>query len=700
MTITPTRLMGGTPTPTNAAHAGVRVEVQALRALAVMGVLVYHLWPHRLQGGYVGVDVFFVVSGFLITDHLLREVDRRGRISLASFWARRARRLLPASLLVLAVTALAVRLWAPEPRWAQFGGEVLASAFYVENWSLAAQAVDYMALSNVASPVQHYWSLSVEEQFYVLWPLLIMAGALIAARARWARTSTIAVIIGALTACSLVYSVVLTATAPTVAYFSTFTRAWEFGAGAMLALVLRRRSALSSAPLAAAVSWAGFAAIVVSMFFFTSSTPFPSFTALLPVLGTAAVIAAGAPRLAAAPTRLLSLRPVQFVGDVSYGTYLWHWPIIVLVPYATGAALSAPVALLILASSIVLGWLSKRFVEDPVREWPIFAQGRPRRTFLASAVAMVLVAAAAIPLAQHRISPPALSNVGSQPSCFGARAMMSEECGDPESIPRIASLSSFAVDVSPANVTACERSKNDGVYVRCEFGDTTGDGPHVALIGDSHAARFTEALTTIVSEERGSLSSFLVSGCPVASVQLTGSAWGYNETDADLCRDLTATIFDAVAADPTIDTVVMMNRTRLYVSENPEFRPLSEQDVLERIEFLRAAGKQVVIVEDPPEMNATPAPQGGSAPDCLQRERDPSACSLPRAAAQFDDPMASAAELADAHLVDLTDMFCTPARCLTQIGGVVVYSDDNHLTRTYARSLVPFLTTELAPSLD
>lgn len=229
-TALPSRPTSAAPSsPRRRERTDVRPEIQALRALAVLSVLLFHLWPTRLPGGFVGVDIFFVVSGFLITAHLLREQDRTGTIALSRFWARRARRLLPASMLVLLVTAVAVYAVVPSARWPQFGTEIIASALYAENWALAWQAVDYMALSNVKSPTQHFWTLGVEEQFYVLWPILLVGLAALAARSGWSRSRTVLIGLAVVVLSSLVHSIVFTATSQSMAYFFTPTRVWEFG---------------------------------------------------------------------------------------------------------------------------------------------------------------------------------------------------------------------------------------------------------------------------------------------------------------------------------------------------------------------------------------------------------------------------------------------------------------------------------------
>ena len=672
-----------------------RQEIQALRALAVLGVLLFHLWPHRLTGGYIGVDVFFVVSGYLITVHLLREHAARGRISLASFWARRARRLLPASLLVLSVTAAATYLWVPLTRWSQFGWEIIASAFYVQNWAMAAQSVDYMAMSNTASPVQHFWTLGVEEQFYILWPVLLVGGAAVAGRLRRNGMLGITALVLAATAGSFVYSIVFTATDADVAYYSTFTRAWEFGAGALLALGLRRRPAWFSPRPAAAASWLGFAVIGATMVLYDATTPFPSFTAALPVLATVLVIAAGTPSVAAAPTRLLALRPVQFVGDVSYGVYLWHWPLIVLLPYITGHRISTWEALAVLCASLLLGWASKTLVEDPVRALPWFARGAARRSLLSTLAAMTAVTALALPLALATVPPPP-TTAAKPDACWGASAMTDPSCGPADRVPMAAPVASFAADLPTEEVQACEITVELASHRRCDLVDAQST-TRVALVGDSHATRWVEAFERAAESEGWGLSTFLVSGCPLVSAAPIGGPWGFDPVGGELCPQPTAAVLDALASDPSITDVVLTNRTRLYVSDDPADHPLSAEAVEATIRTLQQAGKNVIVLADPPEVRGTPELGAPGAIDCLAT---PSArdCDLPRAAADFADPMRTAADRAAAPTIDMTDLFCTPDRCLWRIGGLVVYTDDNHLTRSFAASLAPTLTERLRAS--
>ena len=273
-----------------------RWDVQGLRAFAVLAVVLYHLWPQRLPGGFVGVDVFFVISGYLITGHLLREQARSGRIALGAFWARRAKRLLPGAFLTIAATGAAVLALVPSTLWGQYGRELIASTVYVQNWQLASDSVDYLASDNQPSPFQHFWSLSVEEQFYIALPLLlVLLAALLRRTGRHAPVTTARVLLGAVVVLSFAWCVVETRTAPGIAYFSTATRAWEFALGGLAStLTLSRPVTARASAIRTLGAWLGVAGLVGSLWVITPSTPFPGAAALLPVVSAALVVSFGA----------------------------------------------------------------------------------------------------------------------------------------------------------------------------------------------------------------------------------------------------------------------------------------------------------------------------------------------------------------------------------------------------------------------
>ncbi|WP_127473790.1 acyltransferase family protein [Microbacterium sulfonylureivorans] len=357
-------------------HAGVRPEIQALRAVAVTLVLLFHLWESRVPSGYIGVDVFFVISGFLITAQLLREVERTGTIRLLDFWARRIRRLLPAAFVVIIVTMLAVVIVLPSSMWAPSLIEAAASALYVENWASLARHLGFLPWVDYPLPVEHFWTLAVEEQFYLIWPLLILAalgiGAALGGKrsTRHGRLQIIAIMLVCALALSFLYSLWLTLQHPLHAARSTPSVVWEFAVGGLLAFVPRLPdlpvSERARAALHYAASWGGLALIVgaaVVPHLFLHPAP----GAVAPVVGAALVIWGETRRSWLSPTRYGALPPVQFVGDVSYGIYLWHQPIYVILLLSTGENVRSVGALAVVAASILLGWLSKRYIEDPFR---------------------------------------------------------------------------------------------------------------------------------------------------------------------------------------------------------------------------------------------------------------------------------------------------------------------------------------------
>ena len=375
-------------------RAGTRGEIQALRAIAVAMVVVYHLRPSALPGGYVGVDVFFVISGFLISRHLVKEADASGRVDLGAFWAGRVRRILPAALVtVLAVVVVAFVLL-PRTAAAEVGRTSWWAALSAANWLFAARAVDYQAQTPDASPFEHFWSLGVEEQFYLVWPLLVLATALLARRRVRTTRSLVLVPFMAVLVVSFAFGVWFTATAPQAAYFVTPTRMWELAAGGVLAVLLHDRQL--RAPLAALAQLAGIGAIAAGALLLDAGTPMPGVAALLPVLGAVAFIGGGeVPGL----RRVWSLRPVRFLGDVSYSLYLWHWPLIVFARDLTGHPIGPVSALVVVVGSLLVASASFLLVEQPLRRVRI---RRPVRVIaIGAAAVVVVVGVGALPVARN-----------------------------------------------------------------------------------------------------------------------------------------------------------------------------------------------------------------------------------------------------------------------------------------------------------
>jgi peptidoglycan/LPS O-acetylase OafA/YrhL len=354
-----------------------RRELQGLRAVAVLLVVLDHGGLPFLQGGYVGVDVFFVLSGYLITGLLLRQAERDGRIRLSDFYVRRARRILPAAVLTLVVTDVAAHHLLNLVRAREAVSDSVWAAFFMANVHFAREGSDYFAQLQPPSPVQHYWTLAVEEQFYLVWPV-VLAGIL---AVPFLRRQLIWIVLAAAGA-SLAWSIHSTATDATYAYFSTATRAWELALGAALAIAAPR--------LRGAAAWLGLACICTAAVAFSSSTPFPGYAALLPTIGAALVIAA-APSSA---SRLLSLAPFRYVGDRSYAFYLWHWPVLVIAAEHVGHDLSTVVRLGLLAGAFGLSILSYALYENPIRQM----RWRPQTGALLWPASAAVILAVAVPI--------------------------------------------------------------------------------------------------------------------------------------------------------------------------------------------------------------------------------------------------------------------------------------------------------------
>lgn len=674
----------------------LRPEIQALRAIAVSLVVVYHLWPKALPGGFTGVDVFFAISGFLITSHLLREVDRTGRVSLAEFWARRARRILPAALLVIALTAVATIIWVPENYWSQYFGEIRASTAYVQNWHLADAAVDYLAAENNPSPLQHFWSLSAEEQFYIVWPVLILGAALVAAgRFVRARRGAITLVLGVVAALSLAYAISYTVSNPARAFFVTPTRAWEFAAGGLLAILALTRL---PTPVRIAVSWGGLAALLVAALAYSGATPWPGYAALLPVLGTLAVIWAGAPRGRLSPTAAMSLPPVQFLGGISYSVYLWHWPLLILLPIITGDAINPTMKIIILVATVVLAWLTKVLVEDPVRTGSFLTKRKARWTFASVAVGtatvFVLAAIGSSTLDAHerQAEQRAKRVLADTPRCFGAASHdPAHRCVNPDLSRSVVPLP--VVAATRAN-SPCTRQKREGLVWPCAFGVAESSHPkqEIAVIGDSHASHWRAAIDVVARAKKWHGVSIARAGCP-----FTRATKKLPEPARSQCVDWNRQVVAWLKRHPEITTVFVaqINGDVGVVTHGKDVFSTQVAGYAGAWELLPANVKRLYVFRDTPRM-------GKDTMACVQQAIDShhragSSCAVPQSQALRRDPAEVATRRAAKRvkLIDMIRYLCDGRECPPVIGGALVYKDNHHLTEVYATTLGPYLRREI-----
>lgn len=671
-------------------------HVQGLRAIAVLAVVLYHFWPARFSGGYVGVDIFFVISGFLITAHLMRELTATGTVRLSQFWARRARRLLPASLLVLLFCALVAMspYLTPTSALPNEVREILASTFYVENWYLALNSADYLNHAGDPTTVQHYWSLSLEEQFYVMWPLIMLLAAWLGIRFfRGARRRAVLIALGAVTIASFIFCVIFTITDPAPAYFVTFGRMWQFGVGAMVALIpaLRIRNAIGSFVL----GWAGVIVLLVVILRFDGQTPFPGYMAAIPTLAAAAVIAASNTERWWYPTRLLGIRPAQFVGDISYSLYLWHWPLIIIAPSVPFWGLTIYHRLALLALCFVLAWLTKRFVEDPARGWKVLTS-RPARVTLWSSLAAMLVVAATAGLAWSVNAPTYNAGVRAiaelrqnPPECFGAAVVLDASCAGTDFGTTILPAPGFAGVDRPSD-EQCFVQLNDARPVSCEFGSDDPEAPRIALVGDSHAYQLLSTFQTMAEQNGWHLTTFFKGACPWNTTPLSTpgafgeacSEWRAGVTEALADADLDAVFTAAIATTPYSAAGYDSAHDAAVAGYRDAW-----SEVLDR-------GIPVITVVDNPVWETDPN-------KCL-RTKDLSLCDGPRSELLVaDDPLRDAASgLEGVTLLDFTDVFCDADTCAPVVGGANVYRDQDHLTVSFVDTLAPWYTAAISDALQ
>jgi peptidoglycan/LPS O-acetylase OafA/YrhL len=671
----------------------LRKDVQALRACAIVLVVLNHLWPTRLPGGYIGVDIFFVISGFLITAHIRREIDIRGRIDMPSFWARRAKRLLPASFTVLAFTLLITATCIPLPSRQTAYDQIGSAGTYVLNWLLAASSMNYFAAGTSGTPVTHYWSLSVEEQFYFVWPLLIGFCLVLVGRSnKQARETALVSIFGLVGVISLVWAVHNAVAAPTAAYFETGGRAWEFAVGGLLAFApsAKARNNLCFA----ATSWAAWAVLIIGALLFNPSSGFPGLAAITPVLATAALIWIGDVEHRTAPTEITSLSAVQFVGGISYSLYLWHWPLILVAPFILNRDLTARDKLVIALVAVSIAALSKRYIEDPVRTSNRPAFSRPRHIFVGAAALMVIVLTVSVAssselMQRGNIAAQNVYQESQRPGqCFGAQAVLSgANCTNSHVLSAADSvLVSANNQLNPvSNGNICQAGRGAPGVSTCSFGVAAGTQRlSVALIGDSHAGMWATALNAIAEARGLRVTEYLASAC---APTLDPTVEYLDKASAAGCLHWREDAIAQVTNDKSIDVVITSSNSRndAIVTANGLRVEDTGDGYLAAWSDWIAAGKRVVVIDDVPQ-------HPNIVPVCISRSAmstDP--CTMPAAKWSGPSPLAKAAaqeKSSSFTFVEFQSVFCDQV-CHSVIGGIPAYLDSDHLSAAFVQSFVP-----------
>lgn len=651
----------------------IRGDIEGLRAVAVLAVVLFHAGVPGLGGGYVGVDVFFVISGFLITSHLAEGLPRSGRVGFGQFYARRIRRILPASVLVIGATLLASLVVLPVLQIEAVVREAAAAVAYVPNLLFAARGTEYLA-DPTPSPYQHYWSLGVEEQFYLVWPIALLVIWKVAGGRRGVATALLA---GAVVASFGLCMVMMERSQP-YAFFLLPSRAWELGVGGVLGLAAIGRVRDRLGPVRTVGAWIGIAMVAAAVVTFDDATRFPGPAAALPVLGTALVIWAGTAASRFAPAGLLSIRPAQFLGRLSYSIYLWHWPLLVLGAAAVGHELALPLRLGLAATSVPLALVSYHLVEQPVRtsrRW----SARPGLTIGVAVAATVALIGATF----------GVGYVWETKPLYAGADVATQPLGEPPAFTAVVphnltpSLRDAEDDLPVVYADGCHLEWSDTEPRACESGVRDSDRT-VVLFGDSHAAQWFPAVERYAIDNSLRLVSHTKRSCP--SADMPKDNLGNPFTACDTWRHR---VFDLLAAGPP-DLVIIANARGHRPSAAVDPVEAWNEGLRRTLDALPATS-EVVVVADTPQFSETPSL-------CLSAHLDDTAaCAVARTVA-LDDAWTQVEEQTvrehgDAY-VDLNRYLCDDG-CGPVIGPYLVYRDRNHLTTSMAVALAPCLAEDL-----
>ena len=688
-------------------RSNFRGDLEGLRAVAVILVLLYHAQIPGFPGGYVGVDVFFVLSGFLITGILLRERQSSGAISLPGFYARRARRILPAGMLVLMVTLVLSALFLPPLSVPDTARDAAAAALYISNIRFGIQATDYLASQQAASPILHYWSLGVEEQFYVFWPAIV----LLVCRGGGSIGRRIGITALVISLASVLLSVWLTDANAPWAFFSLPTRAWELGIGAMLAV---SGSWLMRIParLAAALGWAGLASVALAGVVFNDATPFPGTAALLPTVGAALVIVAGfRPPHALAPARLLGTAIPRYIGRISYSLYLWHWPLLVIPAAAAGAPLPMQERVALVGVAVVLSAMSQRFIEDPIRHGR-FVGTRPSRNLAMAGALSLTVTVCALGLAMTAVAPSLAATTQSAVASDEATvnqiidAALAATSGGatmadlPRTIDRpvpaalTPSLADARDDLPAPYVDGCHVGTDGVTSAACRYGDLNGSHT-VVLFGDSHALEWWPALERLALQSGWRFVSYTKSACSPGDVAQWEASLKRVYTECQVWREDTLSRIasldpDLVVVSGTTPSPLVRPDGTLYTdAEGPA---VYTAGLARTLETLSQSAAHVVMLGNTPLSKF-------DVPVCLSAHANSIlACSTPVAQAfspTWHEATKQAAKNAGATYVDPTSWICSSSPCPPVVGNFLVYRDDQHLTPPFSEALAARLAMTL-----
>lgn len=659
----------------------IRPELEGLRTIAALLVAIYHIWFNRVSGG---VDVFFVVSGFLITTSLFSMYRKNGKVLYFSYIIKLLKRLLPTAWLI-GITVLTISLYIlPAYAKQQNLSEFLASAFYFQNWRLAIDSVDYLAQNNSASPFQHFWALSIQFQFYIIWLFVFFIAInvlrMIAGNQMKRMLLTIIALIVIL---SFGYSVFLTGSNQAVAYYHTFTRVWEFGIGAILALTIHKL--VVSSRVAWIFGWTGLIGLVSCGLVLQVSQLFPGYAALWPVMSAVFIIVAGNYSTNLSAFRVLSWKPLVKFGSISYAFYLWHWPLLIFYyAWFDAEVVSITGGLLIIGVSSILAFITIYGFELPIRNIRLSIP----KTASAIAIFSTAIWISAFVYEENFLQSPSVSpellgeSFATHP---GATTLLEDGNLTPAEAfdePFLPSLEFAKQDRSEIYEDGCQMGKGGTRAKLCEYGDLENYEHTIALVGGSHSAHWQPMLAELGEANNIKILTYLKGNCRFTDQNRPGYA-DCDEWFGNVKKELVENKPDLLF---TVGNVGSPKKAFWEVPDGFEeaWQYFEEQDI------------PLFLVRDTPWYEE-------SVLNCLNdHPNEPGNCKSKQEDIIIEpNPLTQVEYMPEsATTIDLTDYFCDGEYCHYVVGNVVTHFDGNHLTATFSRSFAPVFEEPILNALE
>lgn len=646
-----------------------RPELEGVRAVAALLVAIYHIWIGSVSGG---VDVFFIVSGYLITLSLLSRIEREGRINFTENLLGLAKRLFPIAFTVLFFSTLLSILIMPLAYWRQIIAELFSSAFYFQNWQLANSAVDYLAQNNEASPFQHFWALSIQGQFYVTWPIIITLVYFLAKKVlKTPVRKTVLAVLVLIFIASISYSVYITAVNQPWAYFDTFARAWEFSLGGILALLIPYLSFRKSVSLV--IGWLGLAVISFTGMLLPVSTVFPGYAALLPTTGVILVIIAAENGSRFGVQKLLGSKLFQYFGSISYGFYLWHWPLLIFYfAYFQTDKVTLLDGILILLLTFILSVISIKYVETPIRQIDI----KKSRKRLVKVLTVLVVPVILTGVSWGIYVQASFNGAYTTEENPGAKAISHNITPAPDAklMPTMLQakehLPTFYDD---PNCVSFDKSSD---LKKCSFGVTENPDYTIALVGGSHSGHWFPALEAMAEELKLQIDVYNKDACRFSVDDFDGHL-------TEACMEWNENLKESLVADPP---------DLIFTTANVGSEDTIPKGYLEKWKEFEGIA-QIFAVRDNPRMKDDPTV-------CVE-QNDIDDCSVPREDALSEiQPWENTEGIPDNVIfADMSMYFCIDDTCPPVIGNVLVYRDLHHLTTLYSETMAPALKEHILNAL-